>query len=377
VFTPREIHELLEPRLAQLFCAYYDVTPVGNWEGVSILNTPRSLEEVARPLGLGIEQARERLEEARRRVYAARQRRVPPQLDDKVLTSWNGLMLAAMADGARILGDVRYHVSAERAARFALSTLMRPDGGLYRTARGGRARVAGVLEDYAVLADGLLTLYEAAGRFASKPDPSEYLIAAKRLVERLLADFAAEDGAFYATAHDHERLLVRQRDGHDGALPNPNAVAARALARLGRLLDRKDWQKFALAAIEAHAAGIEQAPRAFATSLEVLDLCREPPAELVAIGAPGEGALDALLAEAARVYLPHAVWSVAAPGSPRKDSNLALLRGKGLVQNAPALYVCRNFSCLAPITKPGEVFSALTELSRETAVNLDCGATSS
>jgi uncharacterized protein len=376
VFTPREIHELLEPRLAQLYCAYYDITPVGNWEGASIPNTPRTLDEVARPLGLDVEQARERLEQARQRVYAARQRRVPPLLDDKVLTSWNGLMLAAMADGARILGDVRYHVSAERAARFALSTLVRPDGGLFRTARGGRARLGGFLEDYAFLADGLISLYEAAGRFASKPDPSEYLVAAKGLVERLLADFGAEDGAFYATAHDHEQLLVRQRDGHDGALPNPNAVAARVLARLSRLLDRKDWQNFALAAIEAHAAGIEQAPRAFATSLEVLDLCREPPVELVAIGAPGEGALDALLAEAARVYLPHAVWAVAAPGAPRKDSKLSILRGKGLVQNAPAFYVCRNFSCLAPLTKPREVFSALTELSRETAVNLDCGAAS-
>jgi len=374
VFTPREIHELLEPRVAQLFCAYYDITPVGNWEGVSVLNTPRTLDEVARPLGLGGEQAGELLEVARQRVHAARQKRVPPQLDDKVLTSWNGLMLAAMADGARILGDVRYHASAERAARFALSTLKRPDGGLYRTARAGRARLPGFLEDYAFLADGLISLYEAAGRFASKPDPSEYLIAAKGLVERLVADFSADEGGFYATAHDHERLLVRQRDGHDGALPSANAVAARALARLGRLLDRKDWQDLALATVEAHAAGIEQSPRAFATSLEVIELCREPAVELVAIGAPGEGALDALLAEAARVYLPHAVWVVAAPGAPRKDARLSLLRGKGLMQNAPAFYICRNFSCLAPITDPTQVVPALEALSRETAVNLHCNA---
>ncbi|HTV18532.1 MAG TPA: thioredoxin domain-containing protein [Polyangiaceae bacterium] len=374
VFTPREIHELLEPRLAQLFCAYYGITPVGNWEGASILSTPRPLAEVARQLGLSVEQAPELLEVARKRVFAVRQKRVPPLLDDKILTSWNGLMLAAMADGARILGDARYHLSAERAARFALSTLRREDGGLYRTARQGKARLNGFLEDYAFLADGLISLYEAAGRFASKPDPSEYLIAAKSLMERALTDFAAEDGAFFATAHDHERLLVRSRDGHDGALPSPNAVAARALARLSRLLDRRDWQKLALGAVEAHAAGIEHAPRAFATSLEVLDLCREPPVELVAVGAPGEAALDALLAEAARVYLPHAVWAVAAPGAPRKDASLSLLRGKGLVQNAPAFYVCRNFSCLAPITKPGEIVPALMALSRETAVNLDCNA---
>ena len=119
---------------------------------------------------------------------------------------------------------------------------------------------------------------------------------------------------------------------------------------------------------------IAQAPRAFATSLEVLDLCREPSVEIVAVGAPGEEALEALLAEAARVYLPHAVWAVAAPGSPRKDSSLSILRGKGLVQNAPALYVCRNFACLAPITDPAEVVPALRALSHETVVALDCAA---
>jgi uncharacterized protein YyaL (SSP411 family) len=365
VFTPREIHELLEPRLAQLFCAYYAITPVGNFEGASILNTPRPLDEVAKSMGLAGEQARELIEIARQRVFAARKTRIPPHLDDKVLTSWNGLMLAAMAEGARILGDASYHRSAERAVEFARSTLLRADGGLYRTARAGRAQLAGYLEDYAFLADGLISLYEVAGRFASRPDPSEYLILAKSLVERMLADFGAEDGAFYATAHQHERLLFRQRDGHDGALPSANAVAARALARLAHLLDRKEWQKLALAAIEAHAAAIVQTPRAFATSLEVLDLCREASVEIVAVGPPGDPALEALLTEVARVYLPHAARVVAAPGSVRKDGGLALLRGKGLVQNASALYICRNFTCQAPITKPREVVPALEAVSRE------------
>jgi uncharacterized protein YyaL (SSP411 family) len=376
VFTPKQIHELLEPRLAQLFCAYYDITPVGNFEGQSVLNTPRPLEDVARAMGLGGAQARELIEVARRRVHEARQLRVPPLLDDKILASWNGLMLGAMSDGARILGDARYHQSAERAAAFALSTLIRPDGGLYRSARGGRAQLPAYLEDYAFLADGLISLYESAGRFASRPDPSEYLIAAKALVERMLLDFAADDGAFHSTAHHHERLLFRPRDGQDGALPSPNAVAARALARLAHLLDRKEWQKLARGAIEAHGTIITRAPRAFATSLEVLDLCREGPVELVAVGHPADPALEALLAQAARVYLPHAAQVVAAPGSARKDSSLALLRGKTLVQNASALYVCRNFSCLAPITRAREVVPALEAVSREVAVPLDCNALS-
>jgi uncharacterized protein len=374
VFTPSQVRQILEPRLAQLFCAHYDVTPVGNWEGSSVLNTPRPLEEVARSLGLGESQARTALALARERMIEARQKRVPPSLDDKVLTSWNGLMIAAMADGARILGDVRYQRSAERAARFALSTLTRPDRGLYRTARHGKASLPAYLEDYAFLADGLISLYEAAGRFTSTEDPSEYLIAAKNLAERMLDDFAAEDGAFYSTSHQHERLLVRQREGHDGALPSPNAVAARALIRLAHLLDRKEWQKLGLAAIEAHAGTIRRAPRAFATSLEVLDASRAAAVEIVAVGTPGDPALDELLAQVARVYVPDALQVVISPDSTRKDRHISLFRGKTLVQNAPALYICRNFACLAPITDPAQVVSALQALTWETVAPLNCDA---
>jgi uncharacterized protein YyaL (SSP411 family) len=372
VFTPQQVREVLDRRHAQLFCAYYDITPVGNFDGKSVPNTPRALEDVARTLGMDFEQASDMLAVARQKIEGLRSGRVPPQLDDKVLTSWNGLMIGAMADGARILGDARYHRSAERAARFALDTLTRPDGGLYRTARGGRAHLPGYLEDYAFLADGLISLYEAAGRFPSREDPSEYLVAAKRLVERMLEDFAGEDGAFYSTAQGHEELLVRQRDGHDGALPSPNAVAARALARLAHLLDRREWQTLARAALVAHAPGMSRVPRAFATSLMVLELCQEGAVELVAVGEPGDAALEALLAEAAKVYLPHAARVVVAPGAARKDGTLALLRGKTLVQNAPALYVCRNYACLAPITDPAEVVAALGAVSREATIALVC-----
>jgi uncharacterized protein len=374
VFTVQQIRELLEPRLAQLFCAYYDITPVGNWEGKSIPNTPRPLEDVARSLGLEPEQASELLEQAHRKVHEARRARVPPLLDDKVLTSWNGLMIGAMAKGARILGDARYQRSAERAASFALGTLRRPDGGLFRTARAGRAHLPGYLEDYAFLADGLISLYESTGRFASREDPSEYLVATKLLVERMLEDFSGEDGAFYSTAHDHEKLLVRPREGHDGALPSPNAVAARVLARLAHLLDRREWQTLARAALAAHAPAMSRVPRAFATSLMALELCQEGAVELVVVGEPGDPALEALLAEVSKVYLPHAARAVVAPGVARKDSTLALLRGKTLVHNAPALYVCRNYACSLPITDPAAVVPAIASVSREAALALVCDA---
>ena len=153
-----------EPRLAQLFCTDYGVTPTGNFEdGQSVLHTPRPFEQVAAHVGLAVDDARTLLEVARQRMHDVRRARVPPQLDDKVLTSWNGLMIGAMADGARILGHERHWQSAERAARFVLSHLERPDGGLYRVARAGQVQLEAYLEDYAVLADGLISLYEASG----------------------------------------------------------------------------------------------------------------------------------------------------------------------------------------------------------------------
>ncbi len=365
VFTPEEIHRLLEPQLAQLFCAYYDVTPLGNWEGYSILNTPRELADVAAGLGIREDDARALLDVARREVYRARLARTPPLLDDKILTSWNGLMIAAMAEGARVLGDPRYWHSAERAARFALTRLERPDGGLYRTARAGRAQLDAYLEDYAFLADALITLYEASGRAASPLDPSEFLVEAQSLVERLLRDFAAEDGSFYATAHQHEPLLLRPREGHDGALPSANAVAARALARLAHHLERPEWLDLALAALEAHGVSVAGVPRAFATSLNVLELCREAPLEVVAVGRPGDAGLEALLAEAAKVYLPNAARAVIIPRTANVRSALPLARDKTLVDGVAALYVCRNFSCIAPITDPAAVGRALAEASAQ------------
>jgi uncharacterized protein len=356
VFDPEQIQDLLEPKAAELFCAYYDVTSLGNWEGHNILNTPRPLAEVAAELGLALDDAQAMLDVARERVYRARLQRVPPLLDDKVLTSWNGLMIAAMAEGARVLGAPRYFHSAERAARFALSTHRRPDAGLYRTSRQGRVQLDAYLEDYAFLADGLISLYEAAGRVAPSSDPHELLLSAESLVEIMVRDFRGEDGSFYATAHQHERLLVRIREGHDGALPNANAVAARALARLAHHFDRQEWRELALSALHAHGSSVARAPRAFATSLNVLDALRDGKMELVAVGAAGDPALQALLGEAAKVYLPNIARAWVAPGA---VASSALTQDKPLVDGAPALYVCRNFSCLRPITEASEVVSAL------------------
>ncbi len=349
IWTPDQIEEVVGRPAAEWFCTYYDVSPEGNWEETNILNTPRSMESVAADLGVAIDELRRSLASSRAELYAARLRRVPPLTDDKVLAAWNGLMIGAMAEGARVLREPRYLASAERAARFVLGELARPDGGLYRTARAGKAHLDAYLEDYAFVADGLLDLYEAFGA-------ESFLTDAARLAERMIADFAdAEGGGLFQTAKGHETLIARSRDGHDGAIPNANAISARALARLAFILGREDFREQSLAAVRAYARHIERAPRAFATTLGVVDFLLEGPVELAFIGEPSPD-LDALAAEVARHYLPNRVVAHAADSS---KSELALLAGKTSIDGKPALYVCRDFACQAPVTRAEDVARAL------------------
>jgi uncharacterized protein YyaL (SSP411 family) len=350
VWTLDEIQALLDPVSAKAFALFYDVTAQGNWEGKNVLHRSRTVAQTAE-LGCTPEALQNRLEAAREKLYRARLARVPPLLDDKVITAWNGLMIGAMAEGFRVLRYPRYLQSAERAAHFVLSVLRRPDGGLFRTARAGRAHLPGCLDDYAYLADGLITLFEAGGS-------AEFLAEAQRLVERGLRDFDDGHGAFFTTARGHETLFARPREGQDGALPSANAVFARALARLARHYDRGDLAQRARAALMAYGTLIEQAPQAFATSLDVLDFLESTPLELALVGRRGTPDREAIERAVAEHYLPNRVCAHLDPDQP-EAMDLPLLRGKTLVREHAALYVCRNYACAAPVTDPGAAAAAL------------------
>jgi uncharacterized protein len=351
VWTLDEIQAQLDPASARAFAYFYDVTRDGNWEGKNVLNRPRSLAQVAAELGSSPEALQAQLAAAREKLYRVRLARVPPLLDDKVITAWNGLMIGAMADGFRVLRDPRYLQSAERAARFVLSVLRTPDGRLLRTARAGHAHLSGCLDDYAYLADGLITLFEAGAS-------PEFLQQALRLAERSLPDFGDGGGAFFTTAREHERLFARPREGQDGALPSANAVLGRALARLARHFDRDDLAQRARAALTAYGLLIEQAPRAFATSLNLLDFLDSTPIEMVLVGRQGAPDREALEQALARHYLPDRICAHLDPGQPGA-SEMPLLRGKTLVRGQAALTICRNHVCAAPVTEAAAVAAAL------------------
>ncbi|MBM4120459.1 MAG: DUF255 domain-containing protein [Nitrospira sp.] len=352
VWTPEQIRAAVpNEEDAARFCAYYDITPGGNWEHASIPNTPESLDAVATRLHITPNELQMTLERVKPLVYAARAKRVPPGLDDKILTAWNGMMISALAEGARVLGDSRYLETAEEAAEFLLRTMQRPDGGLYRTYRAGKAHLDGCLEDYAWLAEGLIDLYEAGAH-------EGYLKEAVRLAERILVDFVdAQQGGFFTTSKDHESLILRSREGPDGATPSGNAVAASVLARLSFHFSREDFRDEAARAVRAYGRQMTRYPRAFAKSLSVIDLLLRGPVELAFIGSPAESRYEALRAEANRWYLPLRIIAHHDPQGPEPEHPLTA--GKSLVNSTPALYVCRNFSCQAPLTDPATVGAAL------------------
>lgn len=367
VWTPDEIRAVLPEEDARIFCAYYDIAPEGNWEHNNIPNTPRSMETVARELRLTLEDLRASLDRSRPLVYAARSRRVPPGLDDKILTGWNGLMISAMAEGARVLGENRYLERAEAAADFLLRTMRRPDGGLYRTYRNGKAHLPACLEDYACLAEGLIDCYEAGAH-------EGFLREAVRLAERILSEFQdTERGGFYTTARDHEALIVRSREGQDGATPSANAVAAQVLARLSFHYGRDDFREAASRAVRVYGQQISRYPRAFCKSLITLDLLLYGPVELALVGVPGEPGYEALRREVHSRFLPARIIAHHDPGG--LEPTHPLLMGKELVGGKAALYVCRNFACQSPVTDPTHIAKALEEPSPRISAHANTGTT--
>lgn len=354
-WTLAELEEVLGPERTPQVAAYYGVTAEGNWEGTNVLHTPKSLEEVATELGLEARDLRRTLLAARKELYGARLHRVHPGLDDKVLTSWNGLALSALAAGARVLGDVRYLEAGEKAAEFFLERMVRPDMGLYRAFRQGKPHTEGVLEDYAYLCQGLLDLYEAGGQ-------ERNLAAAAVLSQRILHDFGdPEGGAFFHTAQGAESLIVRYREGHDGATPSPNSITASCLARLAIHLESPDLASVAQAALEGYGAQIKDQPRAFCTALAAADFLARGPVEIVVSGEKEDATRRDLWRACQARYLPNVI-SAHTTGPATGPDELPLLQGRAPSEVGSLAYLCHRGTCLPPIGDPREVEPALAKI---------------
>jgi uncharacterized protein YyaL (SSP411 family) len=357
VWAPHEVTSLLGTEDARLFNATFDVTPEGNFEGHSILHLERPLEEVARSLDVPLADLEAALERGKRALFAAREQRVKPGRDEKVLTAWNGLMLRALAEAGAVLGRKDYLSAARRNAAFVLGHLRLPGEGwrLLRSYKDGQARFNAYLEDYAFYADGLLALYEATF------DP-RWFEAARGLAQTTVEQFADEEGGgFFDTSADHETLLTRPKDLYDNATPAGNSVAVDVLLRLAAYTGEGAYRERAERYLSALAASVAQHPAAFGRLLSALDFAIGPVQEVALVGDPAGPDTRGLLAALYTRYDPNRVLALRPPGA-EGDSLAAvipLLEGRTAIEGRATAYVCQHFACRLPVTTPEDLLRQL------------------
>ncbi|HXG59017.1 MAG TPA: thioredoxin domain-containing protein, partial [Thermoanaerobaculia bacterium] len=330
VWSRAEVMELLGPAEGSIFCALYDVTERGNWEGHNILNVPRDPESVAGDFGVTMEQLADIAARGKCKLYGRRSERVPPARDEKILSGWNGWMLGAFAEGCLAFG--RHHEAVRKSADFLLGRI---DGG-GRLVR--HARILGLLEDYAGAAWGLTLAYEAVHE-------RRYLDAARALIDQVRARFADEAGGFFDTPVDHETLITRPKDLFDNATPSGNAVACDVLQRLALLYGDEESSRVAERALQAMFPLAERYPSGFGFLLGAAEWRAGKPKEIVLTGPTGDERFEALERVVGETFLPH---RVIVAGEASRD--LPLMEGRDPAR--VMAYVCEGYLCREPTDDP-------------------------
>jgi len=319
---------------ARLLKIYWGVTPEGNFEGRNILFVPHDPEAVAKAQGVTPHELRTAVERAQRILYEARERRVRPGLDDKILAAWNGLMLRGVAEAARAFGDADLRALALRNGEFLFRGLVRDDH-VFRSYKAGSARIDGFLEDYAAIALGALAVYELTF-------DRQWLERARRLADAILARFW-DDGAqaLFDTASNAEALVTRPRDVTDNATPSGTSLAIELLLKLGDVLAIGEYTERARYLLETIAEPMARHPTAFGHALGAADLAVRGAVEVAIAGSPSDERFHTLARVVAERYLPSLVLA----GGSATDG-IALLEGRG--GEEPVAYVCRAYACDAP-----------------------------
>jgi uncharacterized protein YyaL (SSP411 family) len=352
VWSAAEIDALLGADDGPLLRAYYGATEAGNFEGANILHVTGSVDQIARERGISSERLQEVIQRGRQKLFAARQRRIRPGRDEKVLTSWNGLMLAAFAEAAAVLDRPDYLETARANAQFLLGNLRR-DRALLHSYKDGVAKLNGYLDDYSFVAAGLVTLYEASGEIL-------WLAEARAIVEWMIEEFwDDEDGGFFYTGRSHEELIVRAKDFYDSATPSGNSVAADVLLRLAVLLDNADYRRRATSIFRLLRDSIARYPAAFGRALCALDFHLSTPKEIAIIRA-GDRAPE-LAREIWTRYLPNKIVAPADQSDAEAAQLVPLLRGREAIGGRTTVYVCENYVCRQPVTSVAELAAQLDE----------------
>ena len=355
VWSTEAVRSLLDEETAELVIDLYNMTEEGNYQeestgrrtGKNVLHLERSLADEAERRDMDEATLRERLDKAHDILREQRGERPRPGLDDKVLTDWNGLMVAALARAARAFDAREYEAAATEAATFLLDTLRDEEGRLLHRYRDGDAAIRAHLDDYAFLIWGLTELYETTF-------DAQWLAAAVDMMDASLDHFwDAERGGFFLTADDGEELIVRPKEGSDGAFPSGNSVQLLNLLRLARMTGRTEWEEYADALAQWAGTQARSRPTGMTALLSGLSFAHADSAEVVIAGVLEAEDTQALVEAVRSVYTPFAVVLQRPPGETPPIAELApFTEAQTPVDGTAAAYVCHDFRCEAPTTDP-------------------------
>ncbi len=342
LWAPQEITEVLGKKASKILSNYFGLTAEGNFEGRNVLHVTTDLEPGASNI---IEQAKEAL-------LKRREQRVKPSRDEKILASWNGLMLASLAEAACILDRQDYLAAAITNGSFLLDSMV-VNGYLQHTYKDGQAKIDGYLRDYALVIDGLLALHQAT--FSG-----EYLRQAIRLGEVMVEQFWDEAAhTFYDTGHSREDLFVRPRSTYDGVLPSGLSAATLVLLKLTKLTDKEQFEQISMRSLQSMQEAMRQHPLGFSNWLCALDFYLSIPKE-IAIIAPRDNPMTLeLLRTVCTIWLPNKVVAAYDPNDPAPISELKLFENRQMIDNQPTVYVCEQYTCQVPVTDPATLGAQL------------------
>jgi uncharacterized protein YyaL (SSP411 family) len=338
-WTQTEVRQALQDQAA-FFERAYAIRAAGNREGRTILQRALDDASLSQAFGMTREQVVSTLADCHARLFVSRSTRIRPGTDDKILTAWNGLMLAAFAEAGRAMGRAEFQELAGRNADFLLTSLQ-TQGTLHRAWRKGLASSEVFLEDYAALILGLVELYQTDFN-------PRWFSEAERLAEEMIRRFNDPAGGFFDTPVDAEKLLIRPKDLQDNATPSGNALAAEALLKLAALTERSDWRERAEQAFQLVAGPAAHYPTAFGRWLSVVDFDMNRVKQVAVIGDPGNVRTQAFIAHVWSTYRPNLV--LAASSYPPGEGSPALLADRPPIAGEPTAYVCEGFVCLKPVT---------------------------
>ncbi|RMG21901.1 MAG: thioredoxin domain-containing protein, partial [Methanobacteriota archaeon] len=373
VWTQEEIMSLLGEEEGKLFCEVFSIQREGNYHeeatrrptGKNIPHLQRSLEEWAAALQMDEGELRKRLEKSRQILFEAREKRVHPLKDDKILTDWNGLMIAALSRAGQVFDNPEYTQAARNAADFILNTMTTNDNRLMHRYREGEVAISGYLDDYAFFIWGLIELYETTFEIT-------YLQKALDFTRVVLQHFEdVQEGGFYFTPDDGEKLLVRKKEIYDGAIPSGNSVMMNNLLRLGRMVGKPEWEDKALEVGKAFSEQVKRYPPGYSILLMGTRYALKGGFEIVVVGKKGADDTQRLLKAIFDRYLPNKVLLF----KPVDDNNNQLgdlvefTKPMTAINNQATVYVCRNYACELPTTDIHTMLSLLGVENQERNTN--------